>query len=341
MAIGSFQQYKHKLLGVFISLLMCLFAQNLWAKDMDVLQGNIRFKLGVEGHGIKYFVSVNDVLVYKQFDQNTQNSFELPISHLIHPENNKFSILGGAETAETEFPTGAAVKLTLIIEDRDSEVSYKLPVLSLNGKEVHNNQAISGILKDGRYNLSSNGKVVFGNGNIVLNKTNRILVDKVNDWFDYSRVVSAPNNLPLWSFFNSDNLPDYDAMSSADRKASIKELFVEYKKIQDALANNDIDSIMPLFSERNKELDIAFGYESGRMEQMLRDFMQDAIDDPAWKLEIRTADGAAIYREDNNKLVSLTRDKLSDFLGFRNSSGMYLSLEIKLRRENGKWIISR
>ena len=111
--------------------------------------------------------------------------------------------------------------------------------------------------------------------------------------------------------------------------------------IQDGLEKGDVDSIMPLFTERNKELDIAFGYESGEMERLLREYINKAIDDSNWKLINRTANDVGISFEKNNKIVSLVRSERSNILGFVNQSGLYYSLTIKFRRENGKWIITR
>jgi hypothetical protein len=261
-------QNKYKVFGVFISLLLSFFGQNIWAKDMNVLQGNIRFKLEIEGHGLRYSVRVNDVVVFRQLDPDTQNKFELPLNHLMHPEKSKFSVLGGS-SKEGPFPVGTEVKLTLLIQDRDTEASYRLPILSLNGDHVYDVdlKKIDGILETGRYHLAKNNKVDSGSGEIELYNVKKEPHPTESDWFDYNRVVSVPNNLPLWAFFNMDDLPDYYAMSEDDRVKAIKDLFVEYKKVQDALLNDDIDSIMPMFKLRNDELDIAFDFEPGTMEK--------------------------------------------------------------------------
>ncbi len=69
--------------------------------------------------------------------------------------------------------------------------------------------------------------------------------------------------------------------------------------------------------------------------------MQEDIDDPDWILRIRTPDNVGITLEDNRKLVSLTRDKDSNAIGFVNSNGTYNSYPMMFRRENGKWILTR
>ena len=336
-------KFKRTFFGVFgiqiISFIAFMFVQSAWGNETTVLQGNVRFKLNIQGHGVKYFVSVNDVIVFKQYDSDTQDNLELPINHWMHPEQSQFRVWAG-DAKGNKFPSGASVKLTLIIEDRDSGASYKLPILELNGNEVYDRKKLNEVLKSGRYHLASNSKVEFGKGEVELKPIIKSEY-KSKDTFIYSRQVSVPNQLPLWAFFNSDPLPDYQSMSDDDVTESRKDLFLVYKVIQDGLESGDIDSIMPLFAERNKELDIAFGYESGEMERLLREYINKAIDDPNWELRKTTAKAVGIYREKNKKIVSLMRSEFTDILGFVNQNNLFYSLTIKFRRENGKWIITR
>jgi len=257
----------------------------------------------------------------------------------MHPEQSQFRVWGG-DAKGNKFPAGASVKLTLLIEDRDSGASYKLPILELNGDEVYDHKELNTVLKSGRYHLAANNKVEFGKGEVELKP---IIKNEYHskDAFIYSRQISSPNQLPLWAFFNSDSLSDYRSMSHEEIIESRDELFLAYKVIQDGLEKGDVDSIMPLFAERNKELDIAFGYEPGEMERLLREYIQKAIDDPNWKLRKRTANEVGISLEQNNKIVSLVRSEKTDILGFINQNNLFYSLTIKFRRENGKWIITR
>src|SRR5690625_7348733 len=51
-------------------------------------------------------------------------------------------------------------------------------------------------------------------------------------------------------------------------------LYVEYKHIESALKRGDIDSVLPLFSERSSEIDTAFYLEPGTTQQTLRRSME-------------------------------------------------------------------
>ena len=342
MTNNVINQYKYKVLGVFISLLITIFGQNAWGEDMNILQGNTRFKLAIEGHGIRYFVRVNGVIVFKEYQEKNQNAVEVPINHLMHPETTTFSVSAGPKYAGDKFSATGGVKLTLIIEDRDSEASYRLPILTLDGSEVHKHRDIAGVLVPGHYHLGADNQVNFGKGELELGKISK--EEKNDDWFLYSREVTAPNKLPLWAFFNSDTLPDRSLMTKDELISLRKELFVEYKKIQDALAKGDVDSIMPLFAERSREVDLAFDYPAGQINSEVRAFLLGKVNDSDWELQIRKPEGvgAAVLLEKNRKIVSLVRNHQSNLIGFVNiKNGMYSSLPLQYRRENGKWIITR
>src|SRR5690625_8005536 len=55
----------------------------------------------------------------------------------------------------------------------------------------------------------------------------------------FKREMIVPSSLPLWAFFESDDLPDYDAMSDEDYDTAMEDLFVMYEKVQSALARSE------------------------------------------------------------------------------------------------------
>ena len=94
---------------------------------------------------------------------------------------------------------------------------------------------------------------------------------------EYEQDFTIPNNLPLWAFFNSDevaNEPDLSEEAFWELSAELRD---HLKIIQDKIIAGDIDDIMPLFEERNNELDKAFYYSSGVMEAKLRDSFEEDI----------------------------------------------------------------
>ena len=130
-------------------------------------------------------------------------------------------------------------------------------------------------------------------------------------------------------------------MSDEDYYTAVDDLFVEYKKIQDAFLSGDVSVILEMAKERNREGDLAFYNTPGEMEQSLKTAILDKLNDPAWELRIRKPSSVGITLEDNHKLVSLTLNNSGNSIGFIKPNGTYYSFPLMFRRENGKWILTR
>ena len=90
-------------------------------------------------------------------------------------------------------------------------------------------------------------------------------------------------------------------------------LFAEYRKVHDALAKKDIDAILPMFEERNRETDMAFYMEPGTTAKRMRESLMSTLTDlkngnlELLELGPRNVD---YHLEDNKKIVSLRRTGL-------------------------------
>jgi hypothetical protein len=328
--------------GAIICFVLLIFWQNVQGEE-SMLQGRPVFKLEINAYGLSYYANINGVTVMREFDPRNQISIDVPINHWMHPGQSEFTFHVLPEEGENFFD-GAFMKVALIIEDKnDKNVRFRLPLLMFDSKQLKAGTEMAESLAAGSYHLAADNRVQHEDGEIELSAINKVVVDA--DEYDgaltYSRMATIPNSLPLWSFFSGDTLPDYYAMSDEDYDAAIEDLFIEYKKVQDALASGDIDSIMPMFAERNREGDQAFYYEKGGLENILREGMLDDINDPDWKLKIRTPKDVGLTFEDNHKLVSLTRGEDSNAIGFVNSNGAYNSYPMMFRKQDGKWVLTR
>jgi len=333
---------KRKTFAVIITLFILVFLGTRVLGEESVLQNKPVFKIELSAYGLAYFVDINGATTFREFNAANQTTVDLPINHWMHPKVSEFKFLILPPERGGEFLPGAFIKVALLIEDEDnSEVRYRLPLLMFDSKQLQAETEMAESLAAGQYALADNNQLTVGSGDIILGEIAKLVDTEYEGALTYKRQVTIPNSLPLWAFFNSDTLPDYYEMNDEDYEAAIEDLFVEYKKVQDALAANDIDSIMPMFAERNREGDAAFYYEKGGLEKILRDGMQEDIDDPDWVLDDRKPSGVGITFEDNHKLVSLTIGNDSNAIGFTNSNGAYNSYPMMFRRENGKWILTR
>ncbi|MPW31985.1 hypothetical protein F9L16_23855 [Agarivorans sp. B2Z047] len=335
--------FKQKYVFLGLAAIVLIIISSLsFSGENKVLQNKPVFKIELSAYGLGYQVDVNGAAAIREFTAANQTTVNLVVNQWMHPEQSEFKFVILPPERGGEFMPNAFIKVALLIEDEDnSEVRYRLPLLMFDSKQLKAETEMSESLAAGQYRLADDNQVVAGSGDITLEEISKTAETRYEGAMRYKRQVRIPNSLPLWAFFNSDTLPDYYEMNDEDYEAAIKDLFVEYKKVQDALAANDVDSIMPMYAERNREGDAAFYYEKGGLEKLLRDGMQNSIDDPDWTLDDRKPSGVGITLEDNHKLVSLKIGNDSNAIGFTNSNDSYKSYPMMFRRENGKGILTR
>jgi len=343
MLISANLKFNYKQwLVMATALFVIAFSCKGWSKDVSVLQSKPVFKLEIEAYGLVYSVSVNGGRVFNEFDPDSQISVDLPVNQWMHPESGEFNTLILPKQGETEFSDSSFLHVTLLVQDFDNkDISYRLPLIMFDGSQYKSNKEMEKSLIKGRYHLADNNEVKMGRGDIELGSINKTKTKYADTARIYSRKVVIPNSLPLWAFFNSDTLPDYNAMSPAEYKKSIKQIFPAYKKVQDILIKGDVEELVKIFAERSREADLAFYQKPGTMSDNVKRLTHQFIDDKDWALQIRTADGLGLMPYDNNKLVSLVMGLDSGALGFAKENGSYYGLEIIFRREDGEWIVTR
>jgi hypothetical protein len=162
--------------------------------------------------------------------------------------------------------------------------------------------------------------------------------------YEFSQTFDIPNNLPLWKFFESDDVPEikYEDESRRDEFWELSSQMVKdlLAPIQDAILAGDLDSVMPLFEERNLETDQAFYKEPGTTEKELRyAFIEDVKD---INMRPLTEKQIGYTAERNKKLAGLYRGNRSGALSgtYKNGSGA-LIFPIMFRQEDGEWLITR
>ncbi|CAA0104190.1 Uncharacterised protein [BD1-7 clade bacterium] len=153
------------------------------------------------------------------------------------------------------------------------------------------------------------------------------------------RDVSFATEFPAWKYLSSETMPQIADMSDDEYyQVLIPSLFKEYQKIHDALGVKDLDSIMPLFNERNSEMDSAFYHEAGTYEGKLRASLESQFDTGMILADIDQKYVEAIV-SDNGKLAKLDEPYLIYFHDEEKS--IFTGYDIWFRREDDKWIISR
>jgi len=328
--------------AIFITLIsLVIWALNSGKEqgnEMSLLQRQPVFSLKVEGFGSLYFIRVNGVTVFRQYNAGAEVSTTVPINHYMRSGENDIRVSTWSGS-ESPINLHARVKVGLIVNDFSSpDESYVVANIDYHNNVPVDESVIKNSTATGRFE-SSKGFVFDTNGDI---RVDEIEEREDRGLFTFDRKIIIPSSLPLWAFFKSDGALDYDAMTDDQYYKEMDTLFPYYKRLQDAIENNDIDSVMPMFAERNRELDAAFYNSPGALEERLKEALLDAATDETATLVELTPQNVNFSVHDNNLLVSLSRDQADPAVGlnYNERNGSY-SFDMIFRKQDGEWILTR
>jgi len=328
--------------AIFITLITlviwALNSEKEQGNEMSLLQRQPVFSLKIEGFGCLYFISVNGVTVFRQYTSGAEVNTTVPLNHYMRSGDNEIRISTWSGNDNPMTPH-ARIKVDLMVNDFSTpDDSYVVTNIDYHNNAPVNESAIKNSTATGRFD-SVEGFIADENGDVTVADIDETIDKNV---FIFVRNVTIPSSLPLWAFFTSDQSPDYHAMNDEDYYKAMDPLFVYYKRLQDSIDSNDIDSLMPMFAERNRELDAAFYNEPGALEERLKEaFLAAAIDDNATLVDL-TPKKVNFLLQANNRLISLTRRQADPAVGlnYNERNGSY-SFDMIFRKQDGEWILTR
>ncbi len=292
------------------------------------------FNLTIHSIGTRYDVLLNGITVYADDNGGGQVNTTLPINHWMRSGENSLELVVFPDEEGAPINEGSTVDVELFVSNDGLEDNqYRLGAFNFSGVGHLNQSSLDG------YKLET---VHFKNntdGEVVVSKV-EVARDNVFDGsYEYRRTFMIPSNLPLWEFFNSDDVPDEPELSEDAYWALSAELRDKLKFIQNKLIAGDVDDVMPLFKERNSELDMAFYYPEGTMEAKLRDSFY--VDIP--QLDMLELEGRYVsyVNENNMKLASVYRNLKPAISGNYKDGPGSLKFPVMFRKQDGKWIITR
>ena len=287
----------------FYSLLvvtLLLFTHNFshaQGKNMTHLLSKPYFTLKVDAYGTIFIVQVNGVAVYRDYDADGQVSTYLPVNHWMTSGENSISLMVAPESPGGKYSHSAHIEIALqVTSNEDKEHPITIATLKFNGKNDLNSYTNESS-PSGRVDLLT-GQLVEHGGDVVIGDITTNPIPEYDGANKFERKLDIPSSIPKWAFFDSDNIPDIDRMSDEEYYKFMGTLLAEYTKVQYAIQSGKIDAVMPLFSERNKELDAAFYYAPGTMEKKLRSSLTEAANDPGLELLELNKDYVDFTKED-------------------------------------------
>ena len=335
-----------KLALISAILLTILFTTILQAED-SMLTKKPYFTYRIETKGALYEAKINGIVLEKDTRGDALN-FEQPVNQYMRTGKNRIGFQLYTRTPE-EFDQAKITVSLYVNQDGASEtqkkllsqVTFKASDFAL---EKNTRQAIQASMPAVRLD-STNQFLASDNGDVIVHAP-QIEPSKVRPYaYHIFQDIELETPFPLWGFFEADKLDFPDAWADFVKNADyyqgniIKPLFEEHNKLFKVLKTQDFDKILPLFSERNHEYDIALYYPEGTYNKMLKKALQDDFDDKDSTLKLDEFDYATPAVSSNKDLIRIGSPEMIYFENEEHS--LYSKYPIWFYKKDGKWIISR
>jgi len=302
----------------------------------------IHYRLELKTEGIRYNAMVNGITVQKD-PKGRPLTVEIPVGQFLRTGKNTLDLrlYPWDETDTINSREDSCISLTLKMhrEDREDLGGIIISELKYTAADAINSTGFENSTPEGRYKFTDK-LILNGDGDYKISSVNIEELDFFEGAIEITQEVNMETPYPVWEFFKSSNIPKLDEMSDEEFENNfMPSIFKKYELIHDALKRKDIDSIMPLFEERNKELEIAFYYEKGTYEKMLRAAFQEEFDDNMLLKDLDINYSRAVISLHGN-LVKLGES--SPIIKFYDKEEtIFNGYDIFFRKEGDDWIISR
>jgi hypothetical protein len=302
--------------------------------NMSILNQKPVFTINFHATGARYRLYLNGVLVERQGSSQGQNSFEIPVNHWMRSGKNTLDLTVYPNEEGEDIPPSSQIKALLQVRNFGEQENHTLGGFTFSGANYKN------AVLDKAYHRDIERFITVETGGITVSELGMIEDTPYDGARKYALTLEIPSDLPLWAFFESNDVPDLDVISDKEYDEVSDELYVVLSNLQNNLEQGKVDEIMPLFAERNRETDLAFYKEEGQTERELHsDFTNDI---PTLNMINLGQMSAGYESESNLKLASNFRnDRKNSISGNLKSGPGNLSFPIMFRKEDGKWIITR
>jgi hypothetical protein len=301
--------------------------------NMSILNQKPVFTIDFHGAGTRYQLYLNGVLVEGN-SSGAQSTFDIPVNHWMRSGKNTLDLTVYPNDEGEDISFKSDIKALLQVRNYGERENFTLGGFSFDGLKYKN------AVLDKTYQRDIENFEIVEAGGITVSE----MTEEHDIHFEgtraYSLTLEVPSNLPLWEFFESDEIPNFTKISGGEIEVLRAELYKKLRNVQDHLEQGKVDEIMPLFAERNRETDLAFYKEKGQTERELHsDFINDI---PTLNMITLDSNSTGYESEQNLKLTSGFRNGRKNAISGNLKSGPgNLSFPIMFRQEDGEWIITR
>jgi hypothetical protein len=333
---------------VLILVACCAKPKDMGQGGLGVLQEKPYLTLHIHMENCRYDVTVNHVSVAS--DPNGRSlDIEVPVNQWLRSGRNETAIAlypwpkTGVWPANGQVGPTANAIATLQVRNIGDPTSASALVtrVSYSGASAVAGRASAGSTPSGKRS-STRGFEADDSGDVVVGET---LVTPMRDSAGViiSQTLDLQLPLPIWAFFSSDEIPLIDDMNDTEFASTTRQLLERLQVVWDALNHNAVDRVLPLFEERNRELDAAFFKEPGSTARDLALSLQTASKAADMKLIPLSFDRSQLVVEDNRRLARLVNTASGEaVLAFEyTDQSATQRYPIVFRRSGNQWIVCR
>ncbi len=305
------------------------------------------FTYRIEANGALFESKINGILLEKNV-RGTQMIVEQPVNHYMRTGTNRIGFQLYTRTPE-DFGNAKVTISLYVNQDEAPEANKKLlGQITFNAAEFAKNKQAAEAIKTSMSAVkldSSDDFSASDNGDVIVHAP-QIEQSKVRPTgFHVYQDIELETPFPLWGFFNADKLDFPDAWADFVKDVDLyranitKPLYDEHEKIYQLFKAKDMNQILPLFAERNREMDIAMYLPEGSYEKELSSALLADIENKDSVLKLYTSDKASPAVSDDKTLIQIGNPAMILFADDENS--IYDKYPIWFYKKDGKWIISR
>ena len=341
-----------RLLGTLLICTSVMYSQSLWANKSEIKQGGNTMTtidkpflaLNITFAGCSYLPEINGV-DFKQPLGGTDAvvSTIIPINQWLKPGTNTISLkLWPGDGWEQAYQAGQDCEATVKLQVKNAraptseyktieQFNFHSSLKDITPDKSHT----KGTTEAGQLKSYNNLERVDNDGDI---KVGPMQIEKIDTdtgtGVKMTREVDLPLPFPKWTWFDGEEIPKNENTKEA--------LFKEYKKIWDALNNNNADSLKDMFQQRDRELNKAF-YKAPDGDSVIDSFKKELQNPHAHLGGPLKPEYVHIERKADNKLAALVANTDNDGCIFFNNNKTNISTtyDIWFMKKDGEWQVIR
>ena len=325
---------------IFVTVSVCANAEKKLENRMNILKDKPVFSVSVENRGAIFEATINGVVINSDYD-GSDFSVDLPVNQFLTSGKNTIDLYSILNIDNGRIVKDSSTIVTLKIRNKASNEDYNVASIVSSTKGYAINNPGLGSTSDVKLN-SDRFFYPDDKGDVVIGKLSVLPMKNQINGLKYSMTIDMDIDIPRWRFLDGDSLTYVNDMTDQEYDSARKELVPIYQNIQKAILNGNIERIMPLFKERNTELDAAFYLDPGSMEKQLFNSLKKTSNDTGLEPADIEEEFLGFRNGYSGQLSHLVQGSNHPAISFNFKDAMgSLSYDIWFRKEGDKWIISR